>query len=158
MYRSILILVLLVASACQIVYKDADGDGRGHPHKRSSVLLGTDHPGWVKVTGDCDDFDKSIYSGAEEICDLEDNDCDGLIDEGLVSIYYRDFDGDTYGDKFHQLMSCFSEKELGYKYSLKAGDCYDNDHKSHPGADEVCDKIDNDCDGETDEGCSTEPS
>ena len=36
---------------------------------------------------DCDDNDASVYSGAAEICDGEDNDCDGVADSG-VSAYW----------------------------------------------------------------------
>jgi hypothetical protein len=68
-------------------------------------------------------------NGGGEICgDGIDNDNDGAIDEGA------DLDGDTYRD-------CDIPELI---------DCDDEDASVNPAADELCDGIDNDCDGETD--------
>jgi len=32
---------------------------------------------------DCNDSDSSVYPGAQEVCDGQDNDCDGMADEGV---------------------------------------------------------------------------
>jgi len=74
-------------------------------------------------------------------------------------LYYRDRDGDGYGTKWVQLESCDSQILSGY--SDISGDCFDTDYspeylelakRTFPGADEVCDNMDNDCDGLKDEG------
>ena len=39
-----------------------------------------------RVEDDCNNYDSSVYPGAEEICDGKDNDCDGSVDEGLTCV------------------------------------------------------------------------
>ena len=65
------------------------------------------------------------------------------------TMYYRDFDGDGLGyDKESFTLSC--GKPEGYGESF--GDCDDNDPKIKPGATEICNRRDDNCDGKTDEG------
>jgi len=50
------------------------------------------------IVGDCNDTNDTIYSGAVEICDGVDNDCDGQVDEFVTNTFYQDSDGDTHGN------------------------------------------------------------
>ncbi|MBI4847666.1 MAG: choice-of-anchor D domain-containing protein [Nitrospirae bacterium] len=83
-----------------------------------------------------------------EVCDGIDNDCDGQIDEGLINTYYRDADGDSYGNASLSVQSC--TKPAGYVTT--STDCNDNSSAIKPGAVEACDGIDNDCNGLVDDG------
>ena len=47
---------------------------------------------------DCDDADPFNHPGGEEVCDEQDNNCDGEIDEGTLTTFYADTDGDDWGD------------------------------------------------------------
>jgi len=60
---------------------------------------------------------------------------------------YFDEDKDGYGIGAPQLFC-----EVPDNYAVLSGDCNDNDPKIHPGAEELCDLLDNDCDGSTDKG------
>ena len=83
-----------------------------------------------------------------EICDGIDNDCDGEIDEGLpVSTYYRDADGDTFGDPYDSTNACSQPDG----YVTNSTDCDDSNSEIYLGATETCDGKDNDCDGTADE-------
>jgi hypothetical protein len=84
-----------------------------------------------------------------ETCDEKDNDCDGLVDEDVQTPFYKDADGDTYGDATKSVMMC----SLPGGYSKNDKDCDDTNKSSFPNATELCDGADNDCDGDTDEGC-----
>jgi hypothetical protein len=84
-----------------------------------------------------------------ETCDEKDNDCDGLVDEEVQTPYYKDMDGDTYGDATKSVMMC----ALPSGYSKNDKDCDDTNKSSYLNATELCDGADNDCDGDTDEGC-----
>jgi len=123
-------------------YKDNDGDGHG----TDNTIQACSRPaGYATVSGDCDDRDASVPRA--ETCDSADNDCDGSIDEGVKITYYQDNDGDGYGSTT-TAQAC--NKPSGY--ATVGGDCNDNNSAVHPGATEVYDGLDNDCDGQTDEG------
>jgi len=127
-------------------YADEDGDGFGDLERPS---WGCSAPtGTVENSDDCDDGDLRIHPDAAEVCNSEDDDCDGTIDEGFeMSTWYRDSDGDGYGDFTRVVLSC--SPLAGY--TANSDDCNDEEYWSHPGLAELCDEIDNDCDGVVDE-------
>ena len=110
-----------------------------------------DNDGWGDDL-DCDDNDPDINPGADETCNGQDDDCDGDIDEEPVDgvTVYGDADGDAYGNEDQASVAC----EAGEGFALQAGDCDDQDADVFPGAEEVCNEIDDDCDGDVDEGVS----
>ena len=113
------------------------------------INLNIDHDGdgFSENNGDCDDTNAQVYSGAEEICDGLDNDCDGLVDEDAGSIFYQDSDGDGFGGST-TIQSCTQPSG----YVVQGGDCDDSDATINPNEVEVCDGIDNNCDGVVDGG------
>ncbi len=130
-------------------YSDADGDGYGDassPVEACSATSGT-----TADSTDCDDTDATVHPGAAELCDGVDNDCDGSTDEGLSSTWYVDADGDGYGDATSTVEACAQPTGT----VADDTDCDDSDSSIHPGATELCDGVDNDCDGGTDEGLSS---
>jgi hypothetical protein len=88
-----------------------------------------------------------IAGSIPEVCDGLDNDCDGAVDEGVKILYYRDADGDSYGDANSRVEAC----EAPNGYVIDRTDCADNNAARFPGNPEVCDGLDNDCDVSIDE-------
>ena len=122
-------------------FADADGDGFGDG---LTALESCDQPdGFVPEGGDCDDTDSAVNPGAVEICNGIDDDCDDIVDEELLTVYYRDRDGDGYGDPGTTLSAC--EQPEGYADNVD--DCDDADPAINPEGAEVCGGIDEDCDG-----------
>ena len=100
---------------------------------------------------DCDDNSSAIFPNAEELCDGVDNDCDGEIDEGVLSTFYLDVDQDGFGDDAAILEAC----EVRDGYVAIGNDCDDGNVAVFPSAPEVCDEVDNNCDGQVDEDVQT---
>jgi hypothetical protein len=85
-------------------YRDADGDGYGVSSTTTRAC--TVPTGYSSLSTDCNDSSASVSPGATETCDSVDNDCDTLIDEGVTTTYYRDADGDGYGNAAVSTSSC----------------------------------------------------
>ncbi len=125
-------------------FADRDLDGWGDPGAPTPGC----GPAAVPDAGDCDDGDAAIHPGAPEVCNGGDDDCNGLADDldpALVDglPWYSDGDGDGFGEDGSMVHACV----LGPGVARVAGDCDDVDPAIHPGAAEVCDDIDQDCDG-----------
>jgi len=131
-------------------YLDVDADGYG-----SSVdaVTSCSPPSeeWVLNGDDCEPTDPDIHPGAVEVCNGEDDDCDGLADNPPISgdtLWYPDVDRDGFGDASADGLC---EPEPGFVSNNL--DCGDRDAEVKPGAVEVCnDGLDNDCSGVA-EGC-----
>ncbi|PKN46165.1 MAG: hypothetical protein CVU59_06900, partial [Deltaproteobacteria bacterium HGW-Deltaproteobacteria-17] len=130
-------------------YPDTDDDGFGDalaaPVPACSAPLGH-----VSNNLDCDDTRDDVFPGAAELCDGLDNDCDSIVDEDLTELaWYPDLDGDNYGDALAApVMNCANPGGL----LLDHTDCNDADGAIHPGAAELCDGLDNDCNAIIDDG------
>lgn len=108
-----------------------------------------DGDGW-RVEDDCDDQEANTHPGADEICDDRDNDCDGRTDEDAIDAprWWFDADADGYGDPMIAVVDSCSP---GWRRVANDDDCDDSRAESFPGAAEVCDRRDNDCDGVIDD-------
>ncbi len=157
----------------QTWHADIDGDGHGGPGFTTEAC---DQPsGYTDVVSadDCDDLDGDVYPGGSESCDGADNNCDSSIDEGfpnndgdadadcvdddddndgvdddddncefVSNVSQDNFDGDAEGDE------CDADDDNDG--SLDAPDCDAYDATAYPGATEICNGADSDCDGQID--------
>lgn len=142
-------------------FVDLDGDGHASPANGGA---------------DCDDANASVHPGADELCNGVDDNCDGVTDEGfalgqscdgsgacqgewvcdgsggricserLPTRWYVDADGDGHGTAASFVDAC--EQPAGYVAT--SGDCDDSNANIHPGATELCNGKDDNCDGVSD--------
>ena len=126
-------------------YADADGDSYAGA---TLTLVACDAPaGYQAAATDCDDLDPTSFPGGTEVCDGADNDCDTDVDEGLGQPWFADLDGDGYGDPDNTTTAC----DAPLDYVANDDDCDDGEATASPASFEICDGIDNDCDGVADE-------
>ncbi|NBU46846.1 MAG: T9SS C-terminal target domain-containing protein [Flavobacteriales bacterium] len=107
-------------------YEDSDGDGFGNVN--STVSTCEQPVGFVSNDYDC-------------------NDADLLINPNTV--WYLDSDNDNFGDLVNSFLGCTPPSN---NFVLSSTDCDDSNNQIYPGATEICDAVDNDCDGSIDEG------
>ena len=108
------------------VYADLDGDGFGD--ETSGQPYCSAPVGYIAAGGDCDDSNPNI---------------------NIEVSWYHDGDGDGFGNPTVEVTACNPPSGFVQDNS----DCVDNDSGVYPGAVELCDGIDNNCDGVIDEMC-----
>ena len=134
---------------------DSDCDGDLPPQE-----FDADEDGWSLCEGDCADNDRRFNPRAREICDGEDNNCDTRVPNREL-----DDDCDGYlecdvwegGDRVPLSAAECQLDDPDYRV-LGGGDCEDGSAAAYPGGHELCDLLDNDCDGLVDDDCGLPPS
>ena len=102
---------------------------------------------------DCDDSEAGIHPGATELCNGVDDDCDRRTDEDGACADRENPCATVVCDHIEGCFDGYCLRDRDGDGTPQDDDCDDNDPRSHPGAEEVCDGLDNDCDLRQDEGC-----
>ena len=145
---------------------DADGHGAlgatgvmgcGPPTVTPAECAGAIMPRWADSQDDCDDFNGSINPGVGESCNGRDDDCDTIVDETLpLQDYYPDCDGDGFGsDTLAPVSRCLEPTVTppecaaspSAAYSTVPTDCDDGRASVNTTSPEVCNGVDDDCNG-----------
>lgn len=128
----------------QDYFLDADGDGFGEPGTKVSACAAP--PGHVLMGGDCAPFDPTRHPDAPERCNGVDDDCDGVTDR--LETHLADV-GDAFACTTSQLGAC---REGHFQCVAQTGGGVQRVCQATLSASrDVCDGVDNDCDGQVDE-------
>lgn len=149
-----LTLTVLLAGCTLPDLKDPSTDGAGSDDSGNSNAA-ADHDGdGYDADQDCDDDNAAVNPGiSSDGCNGADDDCDGDVDEDPNVSWFPDEDGDGYGNtSAGASVSC--DRPGGTVANHL--DCNDGDVHTWPGAPEMCDSADNDCDGTVDEDISSD--
>ena len=104
-------------------YVDSDEDGFGNILTSTQSCIAP--VGYVENPNDCDDDDNNQHPNADEICNLEDDNCDDNVDEDSsvdAQVWYNDADGDGFGSMTDSTVSCYAPSN----YLSNNEDCNDN--------------------------------
>lgn len=138
------------ALLCISYYADLDKDGFGSNIVPAQCQCKANGFFTSTISGDCNDGDPNTFPKAQEFCDGKDTDCDGKIDpvgaKGCKT-YYLDVDADAYGDSSTSQCACAG---AGQFTALVGGDCNDKNDQVKPNAPEICNGIDDNCNGVVD--------
>ena len=130
-------------------FRDNDHDGYGDARCCNAGSMGA--PG---CGNDCDDSNANVHPNQPESCNTLDDNCNGMIDDGITRTLYVDADTDGYGAAAGAtpVMGCTDPPG----FVPNNNDCDDVHPTAHPGGAEVCDSaaIDEDCNGAANEGCT----
>ncbi|MEO0460517.1 MAG: putative metal-binding motif-containing protein [Myxococcota bacterium] len=136
-----------------VFFRDFDRDGFGDPDSSELGCFGGTPPvGTVVNSEDCDDFDDEQNPDASERCNQEDDDCDDEIDEDSERLtLYPDADDDGFYSAEERQNGLPIEGCVEPGFAAVGGDCAPNDPMRNPDAEEICNRLDDDCDGRVDE-------
>ncbi len=156
------------ASGKVTFYLDTDGDG--YPTASIYMFACDTYGSYIESIGDwdCDDSRSDVNPGEVEECDFFDIDenCSGEAEEPGAEggvVYYRDYDGDGFGDPLDSEVLCEAGDIVDYDVTNN-DDCCDIDWEANPDWTEPrtfatwCEDYDWDCDGSETKGLTTEGS
>ncbi|MEE9525609.1 MAG: MopE-related protein [Candidatus Woesearchaeota archaeon] len=131
---------------CNALTTDGSGEAAPLNSKQAGVCSGSTQ----SCSGSWSDNYAGVanYENPETSCDNLDNNCDGNVDEVPTSTYYQDLDSDTYGNASVSQTVCIQPGG----YVSDNTDCNDNDASISPGTSEICNDVDDNCNGQEDEG------
>ena len=124
-----------------IYYQDADSDTYGNAAVTSYSCISMQPSGYLTNSTDCNDSNLAINPGAMEVCNGIDDDCNGLTDDGLAYAQVITECG---------IGACYRAVQFGCYNGVEINTCIPGEPVP-----ETCNGIDDNCNGQTDEGCAT---
>jgi len=134
------------------LYADADADTFGDA---SATLVACQAAGYVADSTDCDDDAAAVNPSATELCNDIDDNCDGDVDGDATDkpTLYRDADADTFGDLNNNTVACHATG-----YIADSTDCDDTNANVNPNGIELCNSVDDNCNGDVDGDATDKPT